>query len=120
MEPGNPAYNIPIAVRLNGQLNIAALEHSINEIIRRHEALRTSFGSIDGQPVQLITPTLKVPIPVVDLSGLSEAERLSQAERVASELSRTRFDLSRTPLLRTALSRLSEQQHSFSLTVIGQ
>src|SRR3954468_4501228 len=72
--PGSPVYIIPLAVRLAGHLRVAALEHSLNEIVRRHEALRTTFSVMDGQPVQVITPQLSLSLPVIDLRALPETE----------------------------------------------
>ncbi|MEW5856529.1 MAG: condensation domain-containing protein, partial [Cyanobacteriota bacterium] len=65
--PNNAFYNVPAAVRLVGSLNLAALEKAFNEIVRRHEALRTTFVTVEGQPVQAIASTLTVPLPVIDL-----------------------------------------------------
>ena len=73
--PGLPLFNIPHAIRLAGSLDVAALEQSYNEIIRRHEVLRTTFVSVDGRPMQAITPTLHVPIQAVDLSALPERRK---------------------------------------------
>ena len=67
LAPGNSAYNIPAAVRLKGPLNVVALEQSLNEIVKRHETLRTTFAIVDGGPVQVIAPTLTMTLPVVDL-----------------------------------------------------
>src|SRR5436305_1470439 len=68
--PGNPVYNVGTALRLQGSLDRQALEQSLNEIVRRHESLRTTFGTVDAQPVQIITPTQVLPLPRLDLSGL--------------------------------------------------
>ena len=75
LEPSTSAYTISAALRLTGLLNVAALAQSLNEIIRRHEALRTTFAVMEGQPVQVITPTLHLSLPVVDLRALPEARR---------------------------------------------
>ncbi len=74
LEPGNSAYNFPAAVRLKGPLNVAALEQSINEIVKRHESLRTTFTIVDGRPAQIIAPTLTVRPPIVNLQELPESE----------------------------------------------
>lgn len=68
-EPDSAFYNLPRAVRLTGSLNLAALEQSFNEIIRRHEVLRTTFAYADGQPLQLISPALTLTLPVINLSA---------------------------------------------------
>ncbi|MGZ3184822.1 MAG: type I polyketide synthase, partial [Telluria sp.] len=75
LEPGSPLYNIPVAVRLRGRLDAAAFRNSLNEVVRRHEALRTTFASVDGTPVQVIAPELNLPLEVTDLSDLPPAER---------------------------------------------
>lgn len=111
MEPGNPAYNMPGAVRLTGALNVAALEASINEIIRRHESLRTTFTAVDGKPVQVIAPALSLSAPVVELSGDSEAEREEQVRKMAAEDALRPFDLAQGPLFRVRLLRLAAEEH---------
>ncbi len=70
-EPGTPVYIIPSAVRLKGALNVPALERSLSEIVRRHEALRTTFAVIDGEPFQVIAPALPVSLPFLDLTDRS-------------------------------------------------
>ena len=72
LEPDNPFYNMSMALRLRGPLDTDALERSLNEIVRRHEALRTTFAAVDGEPVQLIAPSLTIPLPVLDLRSLAE------------------------------------------------
>ena len=110
LEPGSPAYNVPSAVRLNGEVSAAKLSAVFAEVVRRHEALRTTFGERDGQPVQVITPAGPPPrIPEIDLSGLSEPEAAARALALAE--ARTPFDLARGPLLRLALLRLGERDH---------
>src|SRR5438093_12957645 len=70
LEPNTPVYNTAAAIRLTGQLNLAGLEESINGLIRRHEALRTTFMAADGEPMQVIAPALKLALPLVDLQAL--------------------------------------------------
>src|ERR687885_2382021 len=79
--PGNPFYNVSTALRLTGSLNLAALEQAFNEIVRRHEVLRTTFRMLEGQLVQIIAPTLTIPLPVVDLRNLSAAEQDAETRR---------------------------------------
>ena len=74
LQPDSAFYNIPSAVRLSGSLNVSALERALNEIVRRHEALRTTFVSIHGEPRQQITPSLTIELPVIDLSAINEGE----------------------------------------------
>ena len=116
-EPNSSVYNMPRALRLSGSLNVAALEQSINEIVDRHEALRTSFSMVEGNPVQIIAPSLSLALPVVDLSDLTESERQDEAQRVAEDEAHRPFDLVRGPLLRVKLLRLEEQDHILFITL---
>ena len=109
--PEDAAYNIPAAVRLKGPLNVVALERSLNEIVKRHEALRTTFAVVDGAPVQIIAPSLTVAPSLVDLGKLSENERELEVRRLAAEEAGRPFDLVRGPLLRLTLLRLGEEEH---------
>ncbi|MBA3441823.1 MAG: condensation protein, partial [Pyrinomonadaceae bacterium] len=67
LEPGNPFYNVPRPIRMNGALNVEALSRTLNEIVARHESLRTTFDVIEGSPVQVIAPSLSMPLPVIEL-----------------------------------------------------
>ncbi|HKU75394.1 MAG TPA: amino acid adenylation domain-containing protein, partial [Pyrinomonadaceae bacterium] len=113
LEPGSAAYNLPHAVRLTGSLQVAALEQSVNEMVRRHEVLRTSFVDSAGQPAQQIAPELRIELPLVDLSSLSEREQRVMAQRLMREQARRPFDLRRAPLLRVHLVRFAEREHEF-------
>ncbi len=117
LEPGNSAYNFPAAVRLRGSLNVAALERSVNEIVKRHEALRTTFATVDGRPVQVIAPTLTVKPPIVNLQELPESEREAEVRRLAIEEAQRPFNLAQGPLLRVTLLRLAEEEHVGLLTM---
>ncbi|MBO0784424.1 MAG: hypothetical protein J2P37_36945, partial [Ktedonobacteraceae bacterium] len=108
---GNPSYNMPGAVRLTGALNAAALEASLNEIVRRHESLRTTFSAVNGQPLQVIAPALSLALPVTDLRGQPEAEREEQVSKLVAEEAMQPFDLARGPLFRVRLLRLGEEEH---------
>ena len=116
-EPGSPFYNIPAAVRLSGRLNVAALERTFQEIVRRHETLRTTFDTVEGQPVQIIALEAPFSLPLSDLSHLLPEEREEEALRLAVEEARRPFDLTRGPLLRVQLLRLAEQEHVILLTM---
>jgi len=111
LAPGSSAYNIPMAFRMVGSLNVSALEQSLNEILQRHEALRTSFAIIDGRPMQVIASEKMMTISVVDLRELPEAEREAQTWQLVTEETVRPFDLSRGPLLRAALFLLSKDEH---------
>lgn len=117
LEPESLAYNIPAAVRLTGQLNVPALEQSLNEMVARHEVLRTRVATEAGKPVQVIAPTMTLPLPVVDLCRLDETEREAQLQRLATEEIQRPFDLARGPLVRAKLLRLGEQDHVLLLTM---
>ncbi len=100
LEQGSAAYNIPEAIRLSGALNLPALERSLDEIVRRHEVLRTVFETVEGEPVQVIRPHAPFPLPLTDLSGLAEPERGERLRRAVDEERRRCFDLSSGPLVR--------------------
>ncbi|HLM55241.1 MAG TPA: amino acid adenylation domain-containing protein [Pyrinomonadaceae bacterium] len=111
MYPESAAYNMPLAMWLRGRLHVNHLESALNEIVRRHEALRTSIDLVDGQPAQLISPVVSVPVPVSDLSGLPAGEREAEARRAAGVEVGRAFDLRSGPLLRVRLLRLSAEEH---------
>ena len=117
LEPGNPAYHIPLAYRVTGRLNVVTLERSLGEIVRRHEILRTTFSVRSGQPVQVIAPDLAMLLPVVDLRDLSETQREAETQRLATAEARQSFDLTRGPLVRVKLLRLAAAEHIFLLTM---
>jgi len=111
MTPGNPAYNQPFGYRLRGPLDSTALEHSFNEVIKRHEGLRTTFAIKDGEPLQVIHPELKITIKDTALDDLPGQERENRLQVLASEESVRSFDLSRLPLIRVSLFKLGEAEH---------
>ena len=117
MEPQNPHYNMPVAVRLRGALDIAALERTLTAITRRHESLRTSLPSRRGQPVQVIADAMQLELPVIDLRDLPEPERQRVADRLRGEEAMQPFDLERGPLFRANLLRLADHDHEFLLTM---
>jgi amino acid adenylation domain-containing protein len=117
LEPGSPAYNVPAAVRLSGRLDVAALKHSLREVIRRHESLRTTFSVLDGRPVQVIAAATLSEMEIVSLESLPAGDREEQALRLAGEEARASFDLHTGPLIRTRLLRLSENEHILLLTM---
>jgi amino acid adenylation domain-containing protein len=117
LEPDTSTYNEHKAMRISGRLDVGALERSLNEIVRRHEALRTRFEMADGEPVQVIAPTMGVELPIEDLSGLPQAEREAEALRRARQEARRSFDLERGPLVRAKLVRLDQEEHLLLLTM---
>jgi acyl carrier protein len=111
LEGSSTEYNMPQALRLKGELDRGALEKTINAIVERHESLRTHFEEVDGEPMQVIEPVLRMGVPVEDLSALEEA---AQREQVMSELRQEGarpFDLGRGPVLRMKLLKLGEEDH---------
>jgi amino acid adenylation domain-containing protein len=111
LDPSSFAYNLFSAYRLKGGLNVAALEQSFNEILRRHEVLRTLFKSEKGQPVQVVLPNLTIRIPLFDLRGiLSEEKRWAEVHRICREEAQRPFDLATGPLLRITLIRLTDDE----------
>ncbi|HEX7242133.1 MAG TPA: amino acid adenylation domain-containing protein, partial [Longimicrobiaceae bacterium] len=117
LEPGSTAYNVPRALRLRGPLDAGVLGRVLAEIVRRHEALRTVFGEVDGGPVQTVHAAGAAPLAVVDLVGLPEDAREAQARRWVEEEARRPFDLERGPLLRTGLLRLGAEEHVLVLSM---
>lgn len=109
--PGNPFYNVPCSVRFIGQLDNAALEQTFNEILRRHEALRTTFVMVEGQPAQAIAPALSVPLRLVDLRQLPATEREVAAQQIATQEAQRPFNLNAGPLLRVTLLQLDTADH---------
>src|SRR5690606_22560108 len=101
--PGNPFYNIDAVLPIRAAISVPLLHQALNQIVRRHEALRTTFAERDGRPVQVIAPSLEIPLPVVDLRTMPPAEREAEAQRLAMEEARTPFDLARGPLIRARL-----------------
>ncbi|HYG10141.1 MAG TPA: amino acid adenylation domain-containing protein, partial [Pyrinomonadaceae bacterium] len=117
MEPGSVFYNVPLAIRLSGHLNIEALAATFTTLFARHEVLRTTFAMHEGQPVQVISPPAPVSLPLEDLSGLSHDEREHEAQRLAREEASLPFDLSQGPLLRVRLLRMTADEHICLITM---
>lgn len=117
LEPGQAAYNVPRAMRLDGPLNIPALRATLAELVRRHEPFRTHFLNVDGELRQIICDDVNIPLTEFDLTTLSKAEREAEALRLAREEAARPFDLNHGPVMRTSLIRLSEQEHILLLTM---
>lgn len=111
LDPLNPAYNLDIVIRIAGQLQIAALEYSFEELVHRHESLRTTLDVIDTQNVQVIAPVSAISLPLIDLTLLAEEEKAQEAMRLAKEATLAPFDLVQGPLLRVLVIRLERGQH---------
>ncbi len=116
LETGNPAYNIAFALRLKGLLNLAVLESSINEIVQRHEALRTTFAFVNGQPIQVIAP-VSLSLALVDCQEIPPSKRESEVKRLTTQEIQQPFDLTQGSLLRAKLLCLSQQEHILLLTM---
>lgn len=117
LEPGNIAYNILTAFHIDGPVDLEALESSFNQVILRHETLRTSFQTLDGRPVQVIAPASPLAVRLVDLTNLPGIDSKSEVERRVVKEAREPFDLARGPLLRVCLLRLAEHEHVLAITI---
>jgi amino acid adenylation domain-containing protein len=117
LEPGAATYNVVRELRLRGPLDPAALGLALGEIERRHEPLRTRFGMVDGEPVQVVEPYVVRFLPLADLSGLPKPARRVEAARLVSEEGVRPFDLARGPMLRSVLLRLGAAEHVLVLGV---
>ncbi|MBV9775382.1 MAG: AMP-binding protein, partial [Gemmatimonadetes bacterium] len=109
LQPGSPVYNMPYALRLSGALDFRALRRSVDELVQRHETLRTTFAERGGEPVQVIHGPAPAALPIVDLTRLGDPGR--EAERLARGEALRPFDLARGPLLRSTLLRLCGTEH---------
>ncbi len=116
LEPGNTAYNLSLNFRLKGPLNIEALSRSIQEILKRHDVLRTRFVERKGQPFQEISASLASPVTVHALQGSSKTENLKTAYQMATELGQKAFDLTQLPLLRIAVAHIAEDDAVLMMT----
>ena len=117
LDPNSAAYHLLVFYRLKGRLNIAAWAQSLNEIIRRHEVLRTVFRETNGTPVQIVLPSLHIGLPVIYLSALPRAEADLETERIFETEAARPFNLHDGPLLRAMLLKLSEDEHGFFLVI---
>ncbi|HYG61393.1 MAG TPA: amino acid adenylation domain-containing protein [Thermoanaerobaculia bacterium] len=117
VETESSFYNIAAAVRLLGRLRVPLLRQALDEVVRRHESLRTVFAADRGRPRQIVRPPAPVALPVADLSGLPEGARLEEARRRAAAVAAGAFDLARGPLLRCLLLRLAADEHVMAYAV---
>ncbi len=111
LESNSSSYNVPYMVRMKGRLQTQVLQNTLNEIVRRHETLRTSFRIVNGEPVQVIAPELRMPMFIEDLTSLPEISRENAARRRAAEEVEKPFDLATAPMLRAILLKLADEDH---------
>ncbi len=111
LDPGSVEYNAPRVLRLTGELHVEALRAALDGVVARHEALRTTIGEVEGRGIQVVHEPGRVPVEVVDLSGLPEPERAAGLDRCLEREGSTPFDLRRGPLLRVSLVRLAADEH---------
>jgi len=117
LEPDSATYTIYSTVRINSSLDVEVLKQSLQAMVERHEVLRTTFAISDGQPMQVIAPTLSVPLTLLNLEQLPQAQRQAEALRLANEEVKRPFDLAQGPLLRLTLLKLSPQEHLLLLCI---
>ncbi|MEY2396335.1 MAG: hypothetical protein QOF94_2680, partial [Acidobacteriaceae bacterium] len=117
LEPNNPLYNIPWTLKISGAPDAAAIENGLNLIAERHESLRTSFGTAADQPVQIIHDSVRIPLRKIDLTGMPEAERETEARRLIGEDANRAFDLTQAPLMRVLLLRVHQDEHYLLLNI---
>jgi amino acid adenylation domain-containing protein len=115
LEPNSPFYNIPVALRLQGHLNQVALTQSLAEIIQRHEALRTNFVTVNGQPTQVINTLTNWTVSVINLQHLSPEEQKNAAKKLVKEQALQPFDLANEALVRATLIVLNNNEYWLSL-----
>jgi amino acid adenylation domain-containing protein len=117
LDPGSPLYRISANYRILGHLDVGALEQSLNRIVERHAALRTSFPAVDGQPVQAIAVAQQVRLDFVDLTDHHEKQQKVAVQEALRAQQQLPFDLARGPLLRAALLRIREEEHVFLMSM---
>jgi amino acid adenylation domain-containing protein/non-ribosomal peptide synthase protein (TIGR01720 family) len=117
LSPGTALYNMPCSMHIRGTLDLAALETSLRHVIARHEALRTTFSMVDGRPVQVVAPSVEIPLGIVDVTTVDQPRRASEAMRLAARETRRPFDLQRGPLIRALILRLGETEHVLVTTM---
>jgi non-ribosomal peptide synthetase component F/thioesterase domain-containing protein/acyl carrier protein len=117
LNPGNPALNVPLAARLTGKLDRSVMEKAVNEVLRRHEILRTSFRTVDDEVVQVIHPERKITLDWRDISTRPQAEREADINRLMLEEGARSFSLAQGPLLRGGLIKVQDDDHVLLLTL---
>ncbi|HEY9815189.1 MAG TPA: amino acid adenylation domain-containing protein [Candidatus Obscuribacterales bacterium] len=117
LEPNSPFYNVPMAIRLRGTLQVSALEQTLHELVHRHEVLRTHIAVMDGEPMQVIGDPALTPLQLVNVSHLPQMEQDAVVQQRAIAESNSPFNLGQSPLWRAILLRLSEQEHVLLFTL---
>jgi len=117
LEPGGALYNLPLAIRFTGRLDLTALENSLSEVARRHDVLRTTFDPVNGEPVAVVADAAPSKLPITDLTAFPPEEREAEARRLAREEARQPFDLTRGPLAHARALRLSDEDHVVLFTM---
>ncbi|MCX7594794.1 MAG: amino acid adenylation domain-containing protein, partial [Fischerella sp.] len=117
LQPDSPFNNLCSAFRLQGQLNQPALQQSLNEIVRRHEVLRTNFQTIAGRPIQIISSETTFLLPLIDLSDLPADLQAAKVEQLLKTEAQQPFNLQTDLMMRAKLLRLSQQEHVVLLTL---
>ncbi|TSC19390.1 condensation domain-containing protein, partial [Corallococcus sp. Z5C101001] len=117
LEPGSALYNVPVAVRLDGHLRPAVLERALQEVVRRHDTLRTTFSQVEGEPVQVIHPDNPMRLGLVDLTDVPAAQRETEARACVEQEMRRPFALRTGPLVRALLFKLAEREHALVVTL---
>jgi hypothetical protein len=115
--PGESLYHTPTAVRLNGNLDVVALGKALDAIVARHDALRTTFVTVEGTPRQVVAKSVSLDMPLIDLTEQAETEREEQAQRLLQHEARKPFDLSQGPLIRAILLKLKNEEHILLVTM---
>jgi len=115
--PENPFYNVVTALRLTGSLNLIALEQTFNEIVQRHETLRTTFAAVSGKPMQIISPVCPLNFKILELQHLPPEQRQTEAKKLTAAESLRPFNLSTGPLMRVTILRLTETEHILLLNM---
>lgn len=117
VNPGSFTYNISASFQITGPLNCTALEQSFNEVVRRHESLRTTFSSIEGRPHQVIAPSLVLQLPRINLRHIPEDERSEVLKRLLAQEVQRPFSLGAGPLIRAVLFHVGDAEHRLLMTL---
>jgi hypothetical protein len=111
LDPSNSVYNIVAPMNVSGVLDVAVLKQALNEVVRRHESLRTTFGAVQGEPVQIVACSQTLELEFIDLTPQAPEDRAPAAQQIVHKEAQQPFDLERGPLVRVILVQRSEQDH---------